>query len=110
MMSYCTDLWGCCGVLYDSPCVFSTCHHSHPCCRQYWVADMQWTCDSLFLACILKQGTVCLLTRLGEPLLIQTFGSSVEMGPKPYLPLHPLITVRLVVALLPFLGRAVHSA
>lgn len=58
---------------------------------------MQWTCDNLFLACITKQGTVCLLTRLGEPVLIQTYGCSVEMGPKPYLPLHPLVMFRSVI-------------
>ncbi|CAC5367073.1 JBTS17 [Mytilus coruscus] len=39
--------------------------------RNFWVSDMEWTCDSLFLACSLRNGCVCLLTRLGEPLVIQ---------------------------------------
>ena len=63
-------------------------------CRSYWIADLKWTFDDLFVACIMKQGTVCILSRLGEPILLQTFGCSIEMGPKYYLPLHPLIRVQ----------------
>ena len=61
--------------------------------RSFWVADMCWTHDDLFLACVLKLGSMCMLTRLGEPLLMQTYGCSVEMGPRPFLPLHPLVAV-----------------
>ena len=61
--------------------------------RAHWVVDMEWTWDDLFLVCITGQGSVCLLTRLGEPALIQTHGRRVEMGPKCFLPLHPLIIV-----------------
>ncbi|XP_064625487.1 uncharacterized protein LOC135486550 isoform X2 [Lineus longissimus] len=62
--------------------------------RSYWLADLKWTSDDLFVACISKNGSLCILTRLGEPVHIQTHGCSVELGPAPYLPLHPLITVR----------------
>ena len=62
--------------------------------RQYWVGDLAWTCDSLFLACILKNGSVCVLSRLGEPIIIQTDGCSVCMGPSHFLALHPAIFVR----------------
>lgn len=62
--------------------------------RYYWISDMQWTYNDLFVACVLKQGTMCVLTRLGEPALLQTIGCNLDMGPKPFLPLHPLITVR----------------
>ncbi|KAK7482661.1 hypothetical protein BaRGS_00026070 [Batillaria attramentaria] len=62
--------------------------------RQYWVSDMAWTSDSLFLACILANGSSALLSRLGEPLAITTHGCSVEMGPAYFLPIHPLITVQ----------------
>ena len=60
----------------------------------YSVVDMQWTSDDLFLVCVTGQGSMCVLTRLGEPILMQTRGCSMEMGPKLYLPLHPLIMVR----------------
>ncbi|KAG8599031.1 hypothetical protein GDO81_002855 [Engystomops pustulosus] len=62
--------------------------------RSYWVADMSWTADSLFLTCILKRGSLLLLTRMGELLTLTTFGCSVEFGPAEFIPLHPLITYR----------------
>ena len=64
------------------------------CYRWYWVADMKWTSDDLFLVCVTKQGALAILSRLGEPLLVQTHGNSIEMGPKLFLPLHPLIVVQ----------------
>lgn len=63
-------------------------------CRSYWVCEVQWTSDDLFVACMLEQGTLCIVTRLGEPLLLSTFGCSIQMGPKLFLPLHPLIMVK----------------
>ncbi|XP_053555648.1 ciliogenesis and planar polarity effector 1 [Bombina bombina] len=62
--------------------------------RSYWVGDLAWTADSLFLACVLKRGALVLLTRLGELLTLTTFGCSVEFGPAEFIPLHPLITIR----------------
>ncbi|XP_053310526.1 ciliogenesis and planar polarity effector 1 [Spea bombifrons] len=62
--------------------------------RSYWVGDMSWTADSLFLACVLKRGSLLLMTRLGELLTLKTFGCSVEFGPAEFIPLHPLITYR----------------
>ncbi|XP_069077332.1 ciliogenesis and planar polarity effector 1 isoform X1 [Pleurodeles waltl] len=62
--------------------------------RSYWVGDMSWTHDSLFLACILKRGALVLLTRLGDLLSLVTTGCSVEFGPAEFIPLHPLITYR----------------
>ncbi|XP_044149120.1 LOW QUALITY PROTEIN: ciliogenesis and planar polarity effector 1 [Bufo gargarizans] len=62
--------------------------------RSYWVADMSWTADSLFLACVLKRGSLLLLTRMGELLTLTTFGCSVEFGPAEFIPLHPFITYR----------------
>ncbi|KAM3940810.1 ciliogenesis and planar polarity effector 1 isoform 2-T2 [Leptodactylus fuscus] len=62
--------------------------------RSYWVADMSWTADSLFLACMLKRGSLLLLTRMGELLTLTTFGCSVEFGPAEFIPLHPFITYR----------------
>ena len=58
------------------------------------MCDMAWTYDSLFLACILNNGSVCLLSRLGEPIAIQTSGDNIDMGPACFLPLHPAITVQ----------------
>nr|XP_033788641.1 ciliogenesis and planar polarity effector 1 isoform X2 [Geotrypetes seraphini] len=62
--------------------------------RSYWVGDMSWTLGSLFLACMLKRGTLILMTRLGELQRLVTFGCSVEFGPAEFIPLHPLITYR----------------
>lgn len=55
---------------------------------------MAWTYDDLFLACILRSGSVCIMPRLGEPILLQTSGHSVDMGPAYFLSLHTVITVR----------------
>ena len=61
--------------------------------RSYWISDISWTCDDLFVVCITKRGSVAILSRLGEPLVIQSEGCSVEHGPQYFLPFHPLITV-----------------
>ncbi|ERE82523.1 Nucleoporin [Cricetulus griseus] len=62
--------------------------------RSYWVGDISWTHDSLFLACVLKRGSLVLLTCLGELLTLVTLGCSIEFGPAEFIPLHPLITYR----------------
>lgn len=61
--------------------------------RHYWVSDLCWTADNLFLACIMKNGSVCLIPRLGEPIPLQTNGCSVRMGPSYFLALHPAVLV-----------------
>ncbi|XP_010188967.1 PREDICTED: uncharacterized protein C5orf42 homolog, partial [Mesitornis unicolor] len=62
--------------------------------RSYWVGDMSWSPDSLFLACMLKRGSLILLTCMGELLTLITSGCSVEFGPAEFIPFHPLITHR----------------
>ncbi|XP_030824332.1 ciliogenesis and planar polarity effector 1 isoform X2 [Camarhynchus parvulus] len=62
--------------------------------RSYWVGDMSWTPDSLFLACMLKRGCLVLLTCMGELLTLIASGCSVEFGPAQFIPFHPLITYR----------------
>ncbi|NWU83651.1 CPLN1 protein, partial [Onychorhynchus coronatus] len=62
--------------------------------RSYWVGDMSWTPDSLFLACMLKHGSLILLTCMGELLTLIASGCSVEFGPAQFIPFHPLITYR----------------
>ncbi|NXD88081.1 CPLN1 protein, partial [Halcyon senegalensis] len=62
--------------------------------RSYWVGDMSWTPDSLFLACMLKRGCLILMTCMGELLTLITSGCSVEFGPAEFIPFHPLITYR----------------
>ncbi|XP_074851741.1 ciliogenesis and planar polarity effector 1 [Carettochelys insculpta] len=62
--------------------------------RSYWVGDMSWTPNSLFLACMLKRGSLLLLTCMGELLTMITAGSSIEFGPAEFIPFHPLITYR----------------
>nr|XP_056704145.1 ciliogenesis and planar polarity effector 1 [Euleptes europaea] len=68
--------------------------------RSYWIASMSWTPDSLFLACMLKRGSLILMTCLGELLTLVTFGCSVEFGPAEFIPLHPLVTYRSHLALI----------
>ncbi|XP_037655286.1 ciliogenesis and planar polarity effector 1 isoform X3 [Choloepus didactylus] len=62
--------------------------------RSYWVGDISWTHDSLLLGCMLKRGSLVLLSCLGELLTLITFGCSIEFGPAEFIPLHPLITYR----------------
>ncbi|KFP56521.1 Uncharacterized protein C5orf42, partial [Cariama cristata] len=62
--------------------------------RSYWVGDMSWTPDNLFLACMLKRGSLILFTCMGELLTLITSGCSVEFGPAEFIPFHPLITYR----------------
>jgi len=52
---------------------------------------MAWTCDDLFLACITGRGSLLVLSKLGEPLLIATQGMGNEFGPSFFIPLLPLI-------------------
>uniref|UniRef100_A0A452TWB8 Ciliogenesis and planar polarity effector 1 n=1 Tax=Ursus maritimus TaxID=29073 RepID=A0A452TWB8_URSMA len=62
--------------------------------RSYWVGDTSWTHDSLFLACMLKRGSLVLLACQGELVTLITFGCSIEFGPAEFIPFHPLITYR----------------
>uniref|UniRef100_A0A8C4RJK4 Ciliosis and planar polarity effector complex subunit 1 n=1 Tax=Erpetoichthys calabaricus TaxID=27687 RepID=A0A8C4RJK4_ERPCA len=62
--------------------------------RSYWVGDISWTCNDLYLACLLKRGALLFLSRLGDLLTLTTYGCSVEFGPAQYIPLHPLINFR----------------
>ncbi|XP_070599532.1 ciliogenesis and planar polarity effector 1 [Erythrolamprus reginae] len=62
--------------------------------RSYWISDMSWTPDSLFLVCMLKRGSLIIMTCLGELMTLVTYGCSVEFGPAEFIPLHPLITHR----------------
>ncbi|XP_071480022.1 ciliogenesis and planar polarity effector 1-like, partial [Diadema antillarum] len=72
------------------------CRAKHPSAAQvktYWVSDLSWTHDSLFVVCITKRGSVAILPRLGEPILLQIEGCSVEHPPAHFLPLLSLVTV-----------------
>lgn len=69
-------------------------HISPDSTKSYWITDVSWTYDDLYVICINGQGMAGLLTRLGEPLLTTTIGFSPEMGPRFFLPLHPLMTVQ----------------
>jgi len=62
--------------------------------RSYWVADMAWTHNDLLLAIINAQGCVSLVPRLGEPLLIQTHGCGVDIGPALFLPMFPPVYIQ----------------
>jgi len=62
--------------------------------RHYWIQDLNWMHNDLYLAGITKHGAVFLISRLGHPMLIHATGKEINMGPALYLTLHPLIIVR----------------
>ena len=57
------------------------------------MTEMQWTWVDLFVVVMTKQGSLGMLSRLGEPLLLRTYGE-LDMGPREFLPIHPLISVK----------------
>uniref|UniRef100_A0A7N8WQ10 Ciliogenesis and planar polarity effector 1 n=1 Tax=Mastacembelus armatus TaxID=205130 RepID=A0A7N8WQ10_9TELE len=60
--------------------------------RSYWVGSVSWSSDSLFLACVLKRGSLLMLARLGGLLTLRSSGCNIDFGPAHFLPLHPLVT------------------
>ncbi|XP_044029035.1 ciliogenesis and planar polarity effector 1 isoform X2 [Siniperca chuatsi] len=62
--------------------------------RSYWVGSVSWSPGGLFLACVLKRGSLLMVSRLGGLLTLTTCGCSVDFGPAHFLPLHPLVTYR----------------
>ncbi|KAM8829024.1 ciliogenesis and planar polarity effector 1 [Spinachia spinachia] len=62
--------------------------------RSYWVGGVSWSPGGLFLACVLKRGSLLMLTRLGGLITITSCGCNVDLGPAHFLPLHPLVTYR----------------
>ncbi|KAF4082340.1 hypothetical protein AMELA_G00150710 [Ameiurus melas] len=62
--------------------------------RSYWVSCVSWTPEGLYLACVLKRGSVLMLARLGGLVSLSTSGCDIEFGPAHFLPLHPLVTYR----------------
>ncbi|XP_029372415.1 ciliogenesis and planar polarity effector 1 isoform X2 [Echeneis naucrates] len=60
--------------------------------RSYWVGSVSWSPSSLFLACVLKRGSLLMLARLGGLLTLTSSGCNVDLGPAQFLPLHPLVT------------------
>ncbi|RNA29525.1 hypothetical protein BpHYR1_050020 [Brachionus plicatilis] len=63
--------------------------------RKYWIQELCWTYNDLFVAGISKHGALFLITRLGQPLFIHAFGKEINIGPALFLTIHPLILVRL---------------
>ncbi|KAM3874280.1 ciliogenesis and planar polarity effector 1 [Diretmus argenteus] len=62
--------------------------------RSYWVGSVSWAAGGLFLACVLKRGSLLMLSRLGGLLSLSSSGCNVDFGPAHFLPLHPLVTYR----------------
>lgn len=62
--------------------------------RSYWVGSVSWSVGGLFLACVLKRGSLLMVCRLGGLLTLTSSGCSVDFGPAHFLPLHPLVTYR----------------
>ncbi|XP_041666961.1 ciliogenesis and planar polarity effector 1 isoform X2 [Cheilinus undulatus] len=62
--------------------------------RSYWVGSVSWSPSGLFLACVLKRGSLLMLPRLGGLLTLSSSGCNVDFGPAHFLPLHPLVTYR----------------
>ncbi|XP_073686293.1 ciliogenesis and planar polarity effector 1 [Garra rufa] len=66
--------------------------------RSYWASSVSWTPEGLYLACVLKRGSLLMLARLGGLVSLSTTGCNVEFGAAHFLPLHPLVTYRPPVA------------
>jgi hypothetical protein len=64
------------------------------CCRHYWIQDMNWMYNDLYLALVTKHGAVFIVPRLGNPVLIKASGSDVNIGPALYITIHPLIVIK----------------
>ncbi|XP_065120529.1 ciliogenesis and planar polarity effector 1 isoform X4 [Paramisgurnus dabryanus] len=62
--------------------------------RSYWVGSVSWTPEGLYLACVLKRGSLLMLARLGGLVSLSTTGCNIEFGAAHFLPLHPLVTYR----------------
>ncbi len=62
--------------------------------RNYWIQELNWLFNDLYLIGISKHGALFLISRLGQPLLIHAFGKEINMGPALYLSIHPLIIIR----------------
>ncbi|KAM4527651.1 ciliogenesis and planar polarity effector 1 isoform 2-T2 [Odontesthes bonariensis] len=62
--------------------------------RSYWVGSVSWSPGGLFLACVLKRGSLLMLARLGGLLTLTSSGCNVDFDPAHFLPLHPLVTYR----------------
>ncbi|XP_059214508.1 ciliogenesis and planar polarity effector 1 [Centropristis striata] len=62
--------------------------------RSYWVSSVSWSPGGLFLACVLKRGSLLMLARLGGLLTLTSCGCNIDFGPAHFLPLHPLVTYR----------------
>ncbi|XP_055886712.1 uncharacterized protein LOC106060096 isoform X2 [Biomphalaria glabrata] len=62
--------------------------------RQYWIAELKWTSNNLFLVLMLNNGSAGILSRLGELLILISQGCSVHLGPAYFLPFTPLISVQ----------------
>lgn len=83
------------GQIFDVQCVFIQKLILHIFSfRSYWVGSVSWSPGGLFLACVLKRGSLLMFSRLGGLLTLTTSGCSVDFGPAHFLPLHPLITYR----------------
>ena len=64
---------------------------------------MSWTSDGLLLVCVLKQGSLCILPRYGQPMKLITHGCSMDMGPPTsflYIPSYLLCELQLLLTYL----------
>ncbi|XP_029921144.1 ciliogenesis and planar polarity effector 1 isoform X2 [Myripristis murdjan] len=62
--------------------------------RSYWVGSVSWSPGGLFLACVLKRGSLLMLARFGGLLCLSSTGCNVDFESAHFLPLHPLVTYR----------------
>ena len=60
--------------------------------RQYWVAGLSWLAGDALLAAVTKQGSLALLSALGEPVPLLVAGAEASSQPARYLLLHSLLT------------------
>lgn len=62
--------------------------------RHYWIQELKWSYDDLYLIGITKHGSIFITSRLGHPLLIQSQSQDMNLGPALFITLHPFIIIK----------------
>lgn len=56
--------------------------------------ELNWMHNDLYLVGITKHGAMFVVSRLGNPILIQATGNEMSIGPAIFITFHPLIVIK----------------
>ncbi|CAF0987159.1 unnamed protein product, partial [Didymodactylos carnosus] len=59
--------------------------------RSIMISDLVWSYDDQFVVGLTNRGTIFVVNRFGDQLILSTAGKCVQQGPLPYIIIHPLI-------------------